>query len=143
MQNYWNSMILIYEKQMSFCLFGQILSLSSLFSQFLIFTQTLLFIMVSEPIICANNNSSKVASSAIGLSSVAPATVLINLMNQPLLLLSNMSNMIIVKLDNTKYIVWKHQITMVLETYSMFELLDETQLVPDKFQKIFQVTSLS
>ena len=143
MQNYWNSMILIYEKQMSFCLFGQILSLSSLFSQFLIFTQTLLFIMVSEPIICANNNSSKVASSAIGLSSVAPATVLINLMNQPLLLLSNMSNMIIVKLDNTNYIVWKHQITMVLETYSMFELLDETQLVPDKFQKIFQVTSLS
>ena len=98
--------------------------------------------MVSEPTIYANNSSSKVASSAIGLSSMAPATVLINLMNQPLLLLSNMSNMMIVKLDNTNYIVWKHQITMVLETYSMFELLDETQLVPDKFQKIFQGTSL-
>ena len=56
-------------------------------------------------------------------------------MNQPLLLLSNMSNMMIVKLDNTNYIVWKHQITMVLETYSMFELLDETQLVPDKFSE--------
>ena len=147
MQNYWNSMILIYEKQMSFCLYGKILSLSLslsviLFSQFLIFTQTLLFIMVSEPTIYANNSSSKVASSAIGLSSMAPETVLINLMNQPLLLLSNMSNMMIVKLDNTNYIVWKHQITMVLETYSMFELLDETQLVPDKFQKIFQGTSL-
>ena len=98
--------------------------------------------MVSEPTIYANNSSSKVASSAIGLSSMAPETVLINLMNQPLLLLSNMSNMMIVKLDNTNYIVWKHQITMVLETYSMFELLDETQLVPDKFQKIFQGTSL-
>ena len=132
---------------MSFCLYGKILSLSLslsviLFSQFLIFTQTLLFIMVSEPTIYANNSSSKVASSAIGLSSMAPATVLINLMNQPLLLLSNMSNMMIVKLDNTNYIVWKHQITMVLETYSMFELLDETQLVPDKIQKIFQGTSL-
>ena len=46
-----------------------------------------------------------------------------------------MSNMMIVKLDNTNYIVWKHQITMVLETYSMFDLLDETQLVPDKFSK--------
>ena len=113
-----------------------------LFSQFLIFTQTLLFIMVSEPTIYANNSSSKVASSAISLSSMAPETVLINLMNRPLLLLSNMSNMMIVKLDNTNYIVWKHQITMVLETYSMFELLDETQLVPDKFQKIFQGTSL-
>ena len=56
-------------------------------------------------------------------------------MNQPLLLLSNMSNMMIVKLDNTNYIVWKHQITMVLETYSMFEFLDETQLVPDKFSE--------
>ena len=123
--------------------FSLSLSLSViLFSQFLIFTQTLLFIMVSEPTIYANNSSSKVASSAIGLSSMAPATVLINLMNQPLLLLSNMSNMMIVKLDNTNYIVWKHQITMVLETYSMFELLDETQLVPDKFQKIFQGTSL-
>ena len=98
--------------------------------------------MVSEPTIYANNSSSKVASSAISLSSMAPETVLINLMNRPLLLLSNMSNMMIVKLDNTNYIVWKHQITMVLETYSMFELLDETQLVPDKFQKIFQGTSL-
>ena len=132
---------------MSFCLYGKILSLSLslsviLFSQFLIFTQTLLFIMVSEPTIYANNSSSKVASSAISLSSMAPETVLINLMNRPLLLLSNMSNMMIVKLDNTNYIVWKHQITMVLETYSMFELLDETQLVPDKFQKIFQGTSL-
>ena len=98
--------------------------------------------MVSEPTIYANNSSSKVASSTISLSSMAPETVLINLMDQPLLLLSNMSNMMIVKLDNTNYIVWKHQITMVLETYSMFELLDETQLVPDKFQKIFQGTSL-
>ena len=54
-------------------------------------------------------------------------------MNQPLLLLSNMSNMMTVKLDNTNYIVWKHQITMVLETYSLFELLEDPQLIPKKF----------
>ena len=43
--------------------------------------------------------------------------------------------MMIVKLDNTNYIVWKHQISMVLETYSLYELLEEPQLVPDKFLK--------
>lgn len=99
--------------------------------------------MVSKPTICTNINSSKVASSATVSSSTAPATILMNLMNQPLLLLSNMSNMMTIKLDNTNYIVWKHQITMVLETYSMFELLDETQLVPDKFSKDLSMNSLS
>jgi len=43
--------------------------------------------------------------------------------------------MMIVKLDSSNYIVWKHQISMVLETYSMFELLDEVPLVPEKFLK--------
>ena len=52
-----------------------------------------------------------------------------------LLLLSNMLNMMTVKLDNTNYIVWKHQISMVLETYSLFELLEEPQLIPKKFIK--------
>ena len=42
----------------------------------------------------------------------------INLTNQPLLLLSNMMT---VKLDNSNYIVWKHQISTVLETYSLIE----------------------
>ena len=46
-----------------------------------------------------------------------------------------MSNMMTVKLDSSNYIVWKNQISMVLETYSMFELLDEGPLVPEKFLK--------
>ena len=46
-----------------------------------------------------------------------------------------MSNMMIVKLDNSNYIIWKHQISMVMETYSMIDLLDETSLVPEKFLK--------
>ena len=45
-----------------------------------------------------------------------------------LLLSSNMANMMTIKLDNTNYIVWKHHITMVLETYSLFEFLEEPQL---------------
>ena len=40
-----------------------------------------------------------------------------------------------IKLDNTNYIVWKHQITMVLETYWMFELLEEPQLIPEMYLK--------
>ena len=58
-----------------------------------------------------------------------------NVMNQPLLLLSNMSNMMTIKLDNTNYIVWKHQITMILETYSLYDLLEEPQLALEKFLK--------
>ena len=57
----------------------------------------------------------------------------VSIMNQPLLLLSNMSNIMTVKLDNTNYVVWKHQIKMVLETYSLFELLEDPQLIPEKF----------
>ena len=52
--------------------------------------------------------------------------------NQPLLLLSNMMT---VKLNSSNYIVWKHQISMVLETYSLFELLDDNQPIPEKFLK--------
>lgn len=46
-----------------------------------------------------------------------------------------MANIMTIKLDNTNYIVWKHQITMVLETYSLFDLIEEPQLIPDKFLK--------
>lgn len=56
-----------------------------------------------------------------------------NVMNQPLILLSNMANMMTVRLDNTNYIVWKHQITMILETYLMFELLEEPHLILEKY----------
>ena len=65
----------------------------------------------------------------------------INFTNQPLLLLSNMMT---VKLDSSNYIVWKHKISMMLETYSMFELLDEVPLILEKFLKdlIGTITSM-
>ena len=74
-------------------------------------------------------------SSSTVIHSLASSNSTMNVMNQPFLLLSNMANMMTVKLDNTNYIVWKHQISMVLEFYSLFELLKEPQLVPEKFLK--------
>ena len=81
--------------------------------------------MVSEPSISANSSTMAASSSAMASSSTAPSSSTVSVMNQPLLLLSNVANLVTIKLDNTNYIVWKHQITMVLETYSMFELLEE------------------
>ena len=93
--------------------------------------------MVSEPATAAATQTSTMAASnatmASSSSSSASSIFVVNLVNQPLLLLSNMSNMMTVKLDNTNYIVWKHQISMIIETYSLFELLEEPQIVPKKF----------
>ena len=80
----------------------------------------------------AASASTMVASNSTTSSSTSSSSS-VNLINQPLLLPSNMANMMTVKLDNTNYIVWKHQISMVLETYSLFELLEEPQLIPNKF----------
>ena len=97
------------------------------------------FFMVSEPQMAPTeqmaytampSSSSTMASMA---SSSTASTASINLINQPLLMLSNMSNTMTVKLDSSNYIVWRHQISMVLETYSLFELLDDTQSIPEKF----------
>ena len=97
--------------------------------------------MLLEPEIPVQNstmaatNLTAASSSSTGANSSTFANSSMNVMNQPLLLLSNMSNMMTVKLDNTNYIVWKHQITMILETYSFYELLEEPQLAPEKFLK--------
>ena len=85
-----------------------------------------------------DSTSAPFSTTSAPISTTMPSTSTytpINLTNQPLLLLSNMSNMMTVKLDSSNYIVWKHQISMVLETYSMFELLDEVPLIPEKFLK--------
>ena len=97
--------------------------------------------MVSKPMA---TTSSTMASSSMGTtgstiasttSSLSFSSSSVNVLNQPLLLLSNMANMMTIKLDNINYIVWRHQITMVLETYSLFKLIEEPQLIPDKYLK--------
>ena len=93
--------------------------------------------MVSEPEISEIpvQNSSMASSNSSAATSSTTSGSTMNVMNQPLLLLSNMSNTMTIKLDNSNYIVWKHQISMILETYSLFELLEELQLIPEKFLK--------
>ena len=53
------------------------------------------------------------SSTSTALPAMATASLLVN---SSLLLLSNMSCMMTVKLDYGNYIVWKHQIEVILDT---------------------------
>ena len=76
------------------------------------------------------------AQSNSSSSSAMPALTPSGLpMNSSLLLLSNMSSMMIVKLDHGNYIVWKHQIKVILDTYSMIDVLDDSITPPNRFLK--------
>ena len=67
------------------------------------------------------------ASALSSSSSTTPSTTTTTspLVNPSLLLLSNMLSMMIVKLNFTNYIVWKHQIVVILEAYAMIGFLEE------------------
>ena len=98
--------------------------------------------MVSEQYVTetmAATSSTMVAAISLTVaassSSMFSSNSSVNVLNQPLLLLSNMANMMTIKMDNTNYIVWRHQMTMVLETYSLFELIEEPQLIQDQYLK--------
>jgi hypothetical protein len=52
------------------------------------------------------------------------------------ILLSNISNLILVKLDNSNFIVWKYQITSILEAYSLLEFIDGSLPCPEKFLRV-------
>uniref|UniRef100_A0A2N9IPP4 Integrase catalytic domain-containing protein n=1 Tax=Fagus sylvatica TaxID=28930 RepID=A0A2N9IPP4_FAGSY len=51
----------------------------------------------------------------------------------PLLLLNNMSNLMSIKLDSVNYMVWKLQISAILDAYSMIEHLDGSTQQPRQF----------
>nr|POE48571.1 hypothetical protein CFP56_65390 [Quercus suber] len=72
------------------------------------------------------------ASTSTTLPTMATASLPVN---TSLLLLSNMSSMMTVKLDYGNYIVWKHQIEVILDTYSMIDVLDDSITVPNRFLK--------
>nr|POE61588.1 hypothetical protein CFP56_60566 [Quercus suber] len=80
----------------------------------------------------APSGSSSLASASTTLPVMATASLPVNTL---LLLLSNMSSMMIVKLDYGNYIVWKHQIEVILDTYSMIDVLDDSIITPDRFLK--------
>nr|POE73652.1 hypothetical protein CFP56_75639 [Quercus suber] len=75
-------------------------------------------------------------SSSSSTSSALPTMATSSLsVNSSLLLLSNMSSMMTVKLEYGNYIVWKHQIKVILDTYSMIDVLDDSIMAPDRFLK--------
>ena len=74
--------------------------------------------MVLEPIVTETMATATLSSSTMAFFSISSSSSssLVDVLNQPLLLLSNMANIMTIKLDNTNYIVWNYHITMVLET---------------------------
>ena len=78
-------------------------------------------------------STSATSSSTSGLIPTVTNTALP--ISTSLLLLSNMSSMMTVKLDYSNYTVWKHQIEVILETYSMIDILDESITIPNHFLK--------
>ncbi|KAL0007225.1 hypothetical protein SO802_008727, partial [Lithocarpus litseifolius] len=55
--------------------------------------------------------------------------------NPSLLLLSNMVSMMTVKLDYNNYLVWRHQIEVILEAYSMINFIEDNLEAPDPLLK--------
>jgi hypothetical protein len=51
----------------------------------------------------------------------------------PILLLSNISNYVTIKLDHTNYLMWKFQITGILDAYSLLDHLEDPTPCPPKF----------
>uniref|UniRef100_A0A2N9I2N4 Retrotransposon Copia-like N-terminal domain-containing protein n=1 Tax=Fagus sylvatica TaxID=28930 RepID=A0A2N9I2N4_FAGSY len=51
----------------------------------------------------------------------------------PMILLSNISNLVSVKLDHSNYVLWKYQITSILKAYSVLSFVDGTQQCPPEY----------
>ena len=51
----------------------------------------------------------------------------------PILLLSNISNYVTIKLDHTNYLMWKFQIIGILDAYSLLDHLEDPMPCPSKF----------
>ena len=75
------------------------------------------------------------ATSSSTSSSIPAVTNTALPVNTSLLLLSNMSSMMTIKLDYSNYTIWKHQIEVILETYSMIDILDDSITIPNRFLK--------
>ena len=51
----------------------------------------------------------------------------------PIFLLSNITNYVTVKLDHTNYLMWKFQITGILDAYSLLDHIEDLVPCPCKF----------
>ena len=76
------------------------------------------FIQCAQPM--SSMSSTQSAPTLVSMSSTHSA-------NQTnLILLLNMANLKSVKLDSSNYIVWTHQITSIIKTYSLIQHLDNS-----------------
>uniref|UniRef100_A0A2N9HY44 CCHC-type domain-containing protein n=1 Tax=Fagus sylvatica TaxID=28930 RepID=A0A2N9HY44_FAGSY len=83
--------------------------------------------MVSEPSMASSNTQNHTGFSNTSFHSSSSS------MQAPLLILSNMSNLMSVKLDSSNFIVWKHQLSSILKAYSMIDFVDGTVPSPSQF----------
>ena len=83
--------------------------------------------MVSKPSMVSSANST---SATIGSTSTTAAN---HDIYPSLLLLFNMVSMMTVKLDYNNYLVWRHQIEVILEAYSMINFIEDSNGAPDIF----------
>ena len=85
--------------------------------------------MVSKPSMVSSTNST---SATTGSTSTTTAN---HDIYSSLLLLSNMVSMMIVKLDYNNYLVWRLQIEVILEAYSMINFIEDSNGALNHFLK--------
>ena len=78
-------------------------------------------------------HTTPIQPTTIPSTSVSSTSTLPTGIQSPLLFLSNMSNLMSIKLDYTNYIPWRHQLLTILEAYSLIEHIDGTTLKPSPF----------
>ena len=83
--------------------------------------------MVSEPW-----RSSFMASQTSQSSSTSNTNTTIT---QPMILLSSITNLVLVKLDHSNYMLWKFQICSTLSAYALFDIVAGTYPCPEKYNK--------
>ena len=78
--------------------------------------------------------SSASSSSSATIGSTTSSSITYGI-NPSLLLLSNMASMATVKLDYNNYMVWRHQIEVILVAYSMINFISDDDHALDPFLK--------
>ena len=80
-------------------------------------------------------SSTNTTSSTSSSTCIASTAISTHGVNPLLLLLSNMANMMTLKLDYNNYLVWRHQIKVILEAYSIINFIEDNLEAPDPFLK--------
>ena len=83
----------------------------------------------------ASSTNTTSATSSSTSTSTASTAISTHGVNPLLLLLSNMANMMTLKLDYNNYLVWRHQIKVILEAYSIINFIKDNLEALDPFLK--------